>query len=38
MTVGGNEIASSTKFKFLGSIIQSDGEIDEDVMHQVQVR
>ena len=36
MTVGGNEVESSTKFKYLGSIIQSDGEIDEDVIHRVQ--
>lgn len=36
-TMGGNEVASSTKFKYLGPIIQSDGEMDEDVMHRVQV-
>lgn len=37
VTVVGNEIVSSTKFKYLDSIIQSDGEIDEDVKYQVQV-
>ena len=33
MTVGRNEVVGSTKFKYLDSIIQSDEEINEDVMH-----
>ena len=36
--MGGNELASSTTFKYLGSIIQSDWEIDEDKANQVQVK
>ena len=35
--VRGSEVDSSTKFKYLGSIIQNDRKIDEDVMHRVQV-
>lgn len=36
VTVGGKKVASSTKFKCLGSIMQNDGEIDKDVSHRVQ--
>ena len=32
--MGGNEVVGSTKFKYLGSIIQSDWEVDKYVMHQ----
>lgn len=36
--VGGNEVASSTKFKYSGLIIQRSEDIDKDVMHRVQAR
>ena len=33
----GQEILMSSHFKYLGSIIQKDGEIDSDVNHRIQV-
>ena len=36
VTMGEDVVASSIKFKYLGSIIQSDGEIDGDVIHHIQ--
>ena len=32
----GQEIPRSSHFKYLGSIIQKDGEIDSDVSHRIQ--
>ena len=32
----GQEIPMSNHFKYLGSIIQKDGEIDSDVNHRIQ--
>ena len=32
----GQEIPMSSHFKYLGSIIQKDGEIDSDVNHRIQ--
>jgi len=32
----GQEIPTSNHFKYLGSIIQKDGEIDSDVNHRIQ--
>ena len=37
MTIGEDIVASTKKFKYLGSIIQSNGEIDGDVTHRIQV-
>ena len=36
MTIGEDIVASTKKFKYLGSIIQSNGEIDGDVTHRIQ--
>ena len=36
MTSGGEVVASMSKFKYLESIIQSNGEIDGDVTHCTQ--
>ena len=33
----GQETPMSSHFKYLGSIIQKDGEIDSDVNHRIQV-
>ena len=35
MTIGEEVFASTTKFKYLRSIIQSNGEIDGDVTHRI---
>ena len=35
VTIEEDIIASTTKFKYLGSVIQSDGEIDGDVTHRI---
>ena len=35
VTIGG-EVACTSKFKYLGSVIQSNGEIDRDVTHRIQ--
>jgi len=34
--LGEDVIPQVSKFKYLGSIIQDDGEIDEDVTHRIQ--
>ena len=36
MRLNGQEIPMSSHFKYLGSIIQKDGEIDSDVNHRIQ--
>ncbi|KAD3069016.1 hypothetical protein E3N88_36896 [Mikania micrantha] len=36
LTIGGQEVPGTTRFKYLGSFIQSDGGIDSDVAHRVQ--
>ena len=36
VTIGEEVVASMTNFKYLGSIIQSNGEIDGDVTHRIQ--
>ena len=36
MRLDGQEISMSSHFKYLGSIIQKDGEIDSDVNHRIQ--
>ena len=38
MTLDGQEIPMSSHFKYLGSIIQKDGEIDSDVNHRIQAQ
>ena len=35
MTLDGQEIPMSSHFKYLGSIIQKDGEINSDVNHKI---
>jgi len=35
MRLDGQEIPMSSHFKYLGSIIQKDGEIDSDVNHRI---
>jgi len=37
VTLDGQEIPMSSHFKYLGSIIQKDGEINSDVNHMIQV-
>ena len=37
VTISEEVIACTTKFRYLGSIIQSNGEIDEDVTHRIQM-
>lgn len=37
MTIGEEVVTCTTKFRYLGPIIQSNGEIDGDVSHQIQV-
>ena len=37
VTLDGQEIPMSSHFKYLGSIIQKDGEIISDVKHRIQV-
>ena len=36
VTLDGQEIPMSSHFKYFGSIIQNDGEIDSDVNHRIQ--
>ena len=36
VSIGEEVIKSTTKYKYLGSIIQRDGEIDGDVEHRIQ--
>ena len=36
VTIGEDVVASTKKFKYLGSVIQSNGEIDGDVTHRIQ--
>ncbi|KAD4179745.1 hypothetical protein E3N88_28336 [Mikania micrantha] len=36
VTIGDQEVPKTTKFKYLGSFVQSDGDIDSDVAHRVQ--
>ena len=36
MTLDGQEISMDSHFKYLGSIIKKDGEIDSDVNHRIQ--
>ncbi|XP_057550535.1 uncharacterized protein LOC130828587 [Amaranthus tricolor] len=35
VTIGGDVVACTSKFKYLGSVIQSDGEIDGDVTYRI---
>ena len=35
--IGDQVITKSDAFKYLGSMIQSDGEVDEDVTHRIRV-
>ncbi|KAJ0445561.1 putative RNA-directed DNA polymerase [Helianthus annuus] len=37
VTIEGQVVLQTTKFKYLGSFVQSDGEIDSDVSHRIQV-
>ena len=34
MTIGEEGMEKMTKFKYLGSVIQNNGEINENVMHR----
>jgi len=36
VTLDGQEILMSSHFKYLGSIMQKDGEINSDVNHRIQ--
>ena len=36
IAIEGQEVPQATKFKYLGTYVQSDGEIDSDVAHRVQ--
>ena len=36
MTIEGEVFACTSKFKYLGSVIQSNGEIDGDVTNRIQ--
>ena len=36
VSIGEEVVTSTTKFKYLGSIIQSNEEIDRDVTHRIQ--
>ncbi|XP_021996189.1 uncharacterized protein LOC110893385 [Helianthus annuus] len=36
ITIEGQVVPQATKFKFLGSFVQSNGEIDSDVAHRIQ--
>ncbi|XP_022003327.1 uncharacterized protein LOC110900769 [Helianthus annuus] len=36
ITIDGQMVSQTTKFKYLGSFVQSDGEIDNDVVHRIQ--
>ncbi|XP_035838805.1 uncharacterized protein LOC110908170 [Helianthus annuus] len=37
ITIEGQVVPQVTKFKYLGSFVQKDGEIDSDVAHRIQV-
>ncbi|XP_076909032.1 uncharacterized protein LOC143566145 [Bidens hawaiensis] len=37
ITIEGQVVPQVTKFKYLGSFVQSDGDLDSDVAHRVQV-
>jgi len=37
VTLGNQVINKSTRFRYLGSIVQSDGEIDGDIISRIQV-
>ena len=37
VTLGDQVISKSTRFRYLGSIVQSDGEIDGDIINRIQV-
>ncbi|XP_021971699.1 uncharacterized protein LOC110866860 [Helianthus annuus] len=37
ITIDGQMVLQTTKFKYLGSFVQSDGEIYSDVIHRIQV-
>ncbi|CAH9103227.1 unnamed protein product [Cuscuta europaea] len=37
ITLDGKEISVCDMFRYLGSIIQKDGELDEDVCHRIRV-
>ena len=37
MIIEGDVVTNTTKFKYLGSLIQSNGEIDGDVTHHIRV-
>ncbi|XP_035830627.1 uncharacterized protein LOC118479881 [Helianthus annuus] len=37
ITIEGQVVPQATKFKYLGSFVQSNGEIDNDVAHRIQV-
>ena len=36
VTIGGEVVACTSKFKYLGSVIKSNGEIDGDVTNRIQ--
>ncbi|KAD3338158.1 hypothetical protein E3N88_33679 [Mikania micrantha] len=36
VSIGDQEVPKTTKFKYLGSFVHSDGDIDSDVAHRVQ--
>ena len=36
ITIEGHVVPQVTKFKYLGSFVQRDGEIDSDVAHRIQ--
>ena len=36
MTIGGGVVACTSKFKYLGSVIQSNWEIDGDIINRTQ--
>ena len=36
MTIGGEVVACTSMFKYLGSVIQSNREIDRDVINRIQ--
>ena len=37
VTLGGEVVACTSKFKYLGLVIQSNGEIDGDITNRIQV-
>jgi len=38
VTLGGEAIPRVDKFKYLGSIIEKRGDIDDDINHRIKVR